>query len=101
MGSGQQCCYSEDGTLLVGPESGGTVDLYAPDQHFWKHQFHDVLPFIFCCKGLFSDCSAYYEKRPSDNGDGYDLIPPGRFYFITNYYICLYIYAYMHAYIHT
>ena len=81
-GSGQQCCYSSDGGLIVGPKAGGTVDRYAPGQHFWQHQFHDVLPFIFCCYGLFSDCSAYYEKRPSDNGDGYDLIPPGRFVFL-------------------
>ena len=78
-GSGQQCCYSEDGTLLVGPESGGTVDRYSPDENFWKHQFYDVLPYIFCCKGLFSDCSAYYDKRPSDNGDRYDLEPPGMY----------------------
>ena len=34
LGSGQQCCYSENGTLLVGPEAGGNVDLYAPEQHF-------------------------------------------------------------------
>ena len=77
LGSGQQCCYSENGTLLVGPEAGGNVDLYAPEQHFWDHQLHDILPLIFCCKGLFSDCSAYYERRPSDNGDGYVIIPPG------------------------
>ena len=77
MGSGQQCCYSENGMLLVGPEAGGTVDLYAPGQNFWDHQFHDVIPFIFCCKGLFSDCSAYYDRRPSDNGSDYVIDPPG------------------------
>ena len=71
MESGQQCCYSENGILLVGPEAGGTVDLYAPGQHFWNHQLHDVIPFIFCCKGLFSNCDNYYDRRPSDNGDGY------------------------------
>ena len=76
-GSGQQCCYSDNGRLIVGPEAGGTVDLYSPVEHFWEHQLHDVLPYIFCCKGLFSDCSAYYDRRPSDNGDGYVLIPPG------------------------
>ena len=48
LGSGQQCCYSENGTLLVGPEAGGNVDLYAPEQHFWDHQLRDILPLIFC-----------------------------------------------------
>lgn len=56
------------------------MDLYSPDQHFWEHQFHDVVPYFWCCKGLFSDCSAYYDRRPSDNGDGYDLAPPGMIY---------------------
>ena len=87
-GSGQQCCYSENGMLIVGPEAGGTVDRYAPEQHFWKHQLYDVLPYIFCCKGLFSDCSAYYNKRPSDNGNGYNLNPPGMYHFM---YVITYI----------
>ena len=65
---------------MVGPEAGGTVDRYAPEQHFWEHQSNDVLPFIFCCKGLFSDCMAYYERRPSDDGSDYDCSPPGMIY---------------------
>ena len=63
--------------LIVGPEAGGTVDRYSPSQDFLKHLHHDVVPYIFCCKGLFSDCSAYYDKRPSDDGSRYDLDPPG------------------------
>ena len=60
----------------MGPEAGGTVDLYS-QQHFWRHQLHDVIPYLLCCKGLFSDCSAYYDKRPSSNGEGYNKVPPG------------------------
>ena len=67
------------------------MDLYAPGQgvlsiftqRFWKHQYHDVLPYIYCCKGQFSDCKAYYDRRPSDDGSNYDCSPPGRF-------ICVY-----------
>ena len=78
-GSGQQCCYDENEDLVVGPPGGGTVDLYAPN-NFWgriKHFTHDVLPFFYCCKGEFSNCNAYYQKRPSDDGSRYVLQPPG------------------------
>ena len=78
-GSGQQCCYDDGGELVVGPPGGGTVDLYAPTS--WtstlSHFTHDVLPFIYCCKGAFSNCDLYYQKRPSDNGKRYILKPPG------------------------
>jgi len=78
-GSGQQCCYDYDGQLVVGPPGGGTVDLYAPTS--WgstlNHFTHDMLPFIYCCKGEFSNCDLYYQKRPSDNGKRYILKPPG------------------------
>ena len=34
MGAGQQCCYSQDGTLIVGPPGGGTADRYNPHEEF-------------------------------------------------------------------
>ncbi|XP_065911625.1 protein mesh-like isoform X3 [Dysidea avara] len=81
-GSGQQCCYDDGGELVVGPPGGGTVDLYAPTS--WtstlSHFTHDVLPFIYCCKGAFSNCDLYYQKRPSDNGKRYILKPPAFVY---------------------
>ena len=79
-GSGQQCCYDDDGQLVVGPPGGGTVDLYAPIGYFGKllHFYHDVRPFYYCCKGEFSDCREYYKHRPSDDGSRYVLQPPGQ-----------------------
>lgn len=78
--AGQQCCYKSNGELLVGPNSGGTVDRYAPVDFktFWQHQWFDVIPAILCCKGLFSDCSKYYDRRPSHNGDDCSPTPPGQ-----------------------
>jgi len=66
-GSGQQCCYDRSGSLITGPPGGGTVDLVSPDISFVRHFIHDVIPFLLCCKaGTFSDCSEYYQHRPSD-----------------------------------
>ena len=79
QGPGQQCCYDDDGQLVVGPPGGGTVDLYAPTGFTGKglHFYHDVRPFYYCCKGEFSDCREYYKHRPSDDGSRYVLQPPG------------------------
>ena len=69
------------GNLVVGPPGGGTVDLYAPTGFIFgttiAHLYHDVRPFLFCCKGEFPNCDAYYRKRPSDDGSRYNLQPPG------------------------
>ena len=72
-GSGQQCCYGANGNILVGPPGGGTADRYSPGDHFWKHQWYDVLPWFACCK-LSNNCDEYYKYRPSD--DCSDYIPP-------------------------
>ena len=81
QGSGQQCCYFSDGTLIVGVPSGGNVDLIAPQPNrldsIIDHQIDDVLPYIYCCKGRFSTCDMYYKKRPSDTGRDYVITPPG------------------------
>ncbi|XP_071804821.1 sushi domain-containing protein 2-like [Asterias amurensis] len=72
-GSGQQCCYGNNGDILVGSPGGGTADRFAPGDHFWLHQWYDVLPWLGCCK-LSDNCKAYYDKRPSD--DCSDYVPP-------------------------
>ena len=81
QGSGQQCCYFADGTLIVGVPNGGSVDMIAPRSNsldsIINHQFDDVLPYIYCCKSRFSKCDMYYKKRPSDNGRDYVVFPPG------------------------
>lgn len=80
QGSGQQCCYNTSGRLIVGPPGGGTVDLYSPSSDFLQHQLQDVLPFFYCCVGPFPNCDAYYQKRPSSDGTGYQLPVPGTSY---------------------
>ena len=78
-GSGQQCCYGENGILIIGPPGGGTVDLVSPDVSTIRHFIHDVLPYLLCCKaGIFSDCEEYYSKRPSDRGVDFSPQPPPR-----------------------
>ena len=37
----------------------------------------DVLPYIYCCKGPFSDCNGYYEHRPSGKAEPLPPPPPG------------------------
>ncbi|XP_038047435.1 sushi domain-containing protein 2-like [Patiria miniata] len=72
-GAGQQCCYGTDGNILVGPPGGGTADRYSPGEHFWKHQWFDVLPWLCLCK-LSNNCKEYHKYRPSDDCSDYD--PP-------------------------
>ncbi|XP_033632894.1 sushi domain-containing protein 2-like [Asterias rubens] len=73
IGSGQQCCYAKDGNILIGPPGGGTADRYSPEDHFWKHQWYDVLPWFGCCKST-QNCKTYYKYRPSDDCSKY--VPP-------------------------
>ena len=81
QGSGQQCCYFSNGTLIVGTPNGGNVDMVAsqPDvlNTIIDHEFDDVLPYIYCCKGTVGTCNEYYARRPSDNGRNYEVTPPG------------------------
>ena len=79
-GSGQQCCYRNNG-LVVGSPGGGTADLVSPDVNFFGHFVQDVVPFLLCCKaGIFSNCDEYYRHRPSDTGfpPPQPPPPPGR-----------------------
>lgn len=62
-GHDQQCCYSNDGKLLVGPPGGGTLDMSTGIMHV----FDDVLPYLVCCR-FSKRCDLYYQKRPSDDG---------------------------------
>lgn len=62
-GHDQQCCYSNDGKLLVGPPGGGTLDMSTG----FMHVFDDVLPYLVCCR-FSKQCDLYYQKRPSDDG---------------------------------
>ena len=77
-GSGQQCCYDNQGVLVTGPPGGGTVNRVSPDVSFVRHFTSDVIPFLLCCKaGIFSNCDEYYRLRPSDTGTQFDPPTPG------------------------
>ena len=62
---------------MVGAPGGGSVDKVSPLNVF-DHLKEDVLPAIYCCFGPFSNCDAYYQKRPSDNGERYNPPNPGK-----------------------
>ena len=62
----------------MGAPGGGSVDKVSP-QNFLGHFLEDVLPAFLCCFGPLSNCDAYYQKRPSDNGEGYNPPNPGKY----------------------
>ena len=51
--AGNQCCYSNAGTLIVVPPAGGTVDLVSPEIDTLAHFIEDVIPAFYCCTGGF------------------------------------------------
>ena len=68
-----ECCYDSRGSLLVGPTTGGTYQLFNPLFSPRENTVEDRLPYDYCC--TFSErCSTYYEYRPSDDCSDYD--PP-------------------------
>jgi hypothetical protein len=83
-GAGQQCCYTKEGRLVVGPPGGGTIDRYhAGSSRFstLKHLKEDVYPWYLCCR-LSDSCGLYYGSRPSENGTRYDPPQIGKSYFV-------------------
>ncbi|XP_037353011.1 sushi domain-containing protein 2 [Talpa occidentalis] len=77
-GSGQQCCYTKDGTqLLTADSTGGST----PDRgHDWgappfrvpprvpglSHWLYDVISFYYCCLWA-PECHRYMQRRPSSD----------------------------------
>ena len=75
--AGNHCCYRR-GNLCIDSECGGTVDKVTP--HDWatylQHTMEDVVPAVYCCKGTFTNCSSYQQKRPIDDGSKSPPSPP-------------------------
>ena len=96
-GYGNQCCYDKQGNLVVGAPGGGTVDRVSPGKSKVDHFLEDVLPFLWCCTGLFSNCrDTYYRFRPSDDGSRYMPALPGeKVYYIAH--VCKLPFMYKHA----
>ena len=72
----QECCYDENGNLLVGSPGGGSANHFAPVDFatYHEHIQHDLVPRSFCCP---RNCMNYYRWRPSDDGRAYRPPPPG------------------------
>ena len=60
---GNQCVYDEDGNILVGPPSGGTVDWFTPGASLWEHRAHDVKTYEAAEK--LKRIPDYFSVRPS------------------------------------
>ena len=70
--------------MIVGPGSGGSIKKVDPkgtDFNYWDtiraHFKEDIIPYLFCCNGTKTNCHAYYDRRPSDDGSRYRPPVPG------------------------
>lgn len=70
-----ECCYENDGSLLIGPSSGGSSLLYNPLFFFRNYFQEDRLAYQYCCVDS-QRCDLYYAHRPSDDCSTYT--PPRR-----------------------
>ena len=75
-GSGQQCCYGDDGVLMKS-QVGGTADSASPLYKYYTHVLQDLMPYVLCCKGKESLCGSYVEGRPEGSETDYRLPLPG------------------------
>ncbi|XP_035658101.1 sushi domain-containing protein 2-like [Branchiostoma floridae] len=76
QGAGQQCCYKQDGSLLLDGPGRGTPDRVHSDSRL-GHFGADVAPYFLCCI-LSNNCDTYFEKRPANDGTGYVFPRPTR-----------------------
>lgn len=70
-----ECCYGDDGSLLVGPSTGGSYLQHNPLFSFRGYFTEDRTPYQQCCEKS-ERCGLFYTHRPSDNCSNY--IPPRR-----------------------
>ena len=83
-GPARQCCYDEQGRLIIGPTAGGHSDLSSvysqiipPSVAMTFHLQQDITPFIHCCKSNVTSCTTFYSFRPSATSEcQYNPPPP-------------------------
>ena len=68
-----ECCYDSEGSLIIGPNGGGSYLQYSPLFNYQQYFMADSLPYEYCC--IQSKlCQLYFEHRPSS--DCYQYSPP-------------------------
>ena len=86
-GPARQCCYDEQGRLIIGPTAGGHSDtssvysqIIPPSVAMTIHLQQDITPFIQCCKSTEPSCTNFFSFRPSAESEcQYNPPPPGMF----------------------
>lgn len=70
-----ECCYDDDGALIVGPREGGSYKRYNP--LFFNQDYYqdDLLPYYDCCEES-SLCRLYNYYRPFDDCSQYRPLFP-------------------------
>uniref|UniRef100_A0A914DWE2 Sushi domain-containing protein 2 n=1 Tax=Acrobeloides nanus TaxID=290746 RepID=A0A914DWE2_9BILA len=70
-GGSQECCYDENGNLVMGP-NGGFAQKYHPVSSYFSNKLYDQLPYEACCQIQMPDlCSKFQQCRPQSDGSGY------------------------------
>ena len=65
-----ECCYDDNGALIVGPSQGGSLKLYNPLFFYQENFLEDLRPYQDCCIDS-NRCRLYYAFRPSDDCSAY------------------------------
>ena len=73
---GLECCYDDNGALLVGPKEGGRYHYYHSLFYPNQHEESDSRPFSQCCEET-ENCELFYKHRPSPNCSVYEPPTPG------------------------
>lgn len=73
--SSVECCYDNDGSLIVGANEGGSYMLYNPLFRYRQNFQEDRLPHRQCCEES-KLCHVYYQHRPSDDCSNYTILRP-------------------------
>ena len=78
-----ECCYDDDGSLIIGANAGGSYLLYNPLFHYQQNALEDRQPYRYCCEESML-CQQYYQHRPSDDCSNYVNLRPGELVIVNN-----------------
>lgn len=72
-----ECCYDDDGSLIIGAKDGGSYLLNNPLFRNQQSVLEDRQPHRHCCEDT-ELCGQYYHHRPSDDCSKYVSVRPGK-----------------------